>query len=105
VNGEPVPVTIRAVKQDGGVQCTGTRQFYHRDGRLLDPRQPFASAIAYQGGALPPEAAPNAAAGWQSVPYRDLAQAEAEDMVYFGPSMRCLRELSLDRVHPQGRVI
>jgi hypothetical protein len=105
VNGTPVTVRISASKQDGGVRCVATRQLYHRDGRLLDPRQPFASAIAYEGGARAPEPMPTSASDWQSVPYRDPAQAAADDLVYFGPTMRCLRELSLDPEHPEGRVV
>jgi hypothetical protein len=104
---ERISLRVRAALENDGLHCGVSREFYNRGGKLIDPCQTIASAIAQRDAGeivpLPPirEVGPE----WVPVAYRDLQQAETEDHVYFGPGMRCLKELAITPLDPAGRIV
>ncbi len=86
----PIVLRVEASLEEKGVACRLTTEFANRSGVVVDAHRLIAEAWAARcstGGFF---LDPLPELDFHPTPYREPAACDAEKLVYYGPSMRCL---------------
>jgi NAD(P)-dependent dehydrogenase (short-subunit alcohol dehydrogenase family) len=106
--GRPQDARIYATITDRGVACQLCADFYGHHGKLIDPQRVYVKGLVELADCLTPLPLPPgdpAPADWVEMRYRDDAGGRESGSVYHGPTLRCLRLLSLNPDGGWGRIL
>jgi malonyl CoA-acyl carrier protein transacylase/NAD(P)-dependent dehydrogenase (short-subunit alcohol dehydrogenase family) len=104
-SSRPVAARVGVVVNGSAAECALRADFYNAQGRLIDPDRLYATGCIERAQASLHVAAPDEAAPSSWHPMEYLEGAAGRSFVFYGPSLRCLKEIVLQADGGWGRIV
>ncbi len=107
-DGRPQDARVRIRAAADGFDTELSRHFFDRRGRLVDPNRTAVKSkliLADGRAAVASTATTGARGAWHTMQFHDADKARGEGIVFHGPRLRCLHEVSLSKGEGWGRIV